>query len=153
MTLLISSPAFNEGEEIPSRYTCEGQDISPQIDWYNIPKDARSLILIVDDPDAPAGVFTHWVIFNIPPEGKGLSEAFPSTPNLTDGSCQGKNDFGKTGYGGPRPPPSKPYRYRFTLHAIEKRLDLVAGSTKNQVLNASQGHVLPEGQLIGTYKR
>ena len=153
MTLILSSPAFNEGDKIPPEYTCEGQDISPQLDWDGIPEEAKSLALIVDDPDAPGGTFTHWVIYNIPPDSNGLSEALPLIPKLSDGSVQGGNDFGKIGYGGPCPPPGKPHRYLFSLYALGKQLDLVAGSTKNQVLNAIKGHILTQGQLTGTYQR
>ena len=153
MALSISSPAFSGGEKIPPEYTCEGSDISPQLDWIGIPEEAKSLALIVDDPDAPGGVFTHWVIFNIPPDSSGLSEAFPSTPGLPDGTLQGGNDFGRTGYGSPCPPPGKSHRYRFTLYALDKKLDLVAGSSKNQILDAARGHILAQGQLTGTYQR
>jgi len=153
MTLILSSPAFNEGEEIPPRYTCEGQNVSPQLNWCDIPKEAKALALIVDDPDAPSGTFTHWVIFNIPPDSNGLSEALPLIPKLSDGSVQGGNDFGKIGYGGPCPPPGKPHGYRFILYAIDKYLDLIAGSTKNQILDAIKGHILTQGQLTGIYQR
>ena len=153
MTLSIFSPAFGEGEVIPSIYTCEGSDISPQLDWIGIPEETKSLALIVDDPDAPSGTFTHWVIFNIPPDSNGLAEALPLTPRLADGSVQGGNDFGRIGYGGPCPPPGKPHRYRFNLYALDKQIDLGAGSAKNQVLNAIENHILAKGQLSGTYQR
>jgi len=153
MALSISSPAFGEGDKIPSEYTCEGQGISPQLDWDGIPEEAKSLALIVDDPDAPDGTFTHWVIFNIPPDNNGLSEALPLTPKLSDGSVQGDNDFGKIGYDGPCPPPGKPHRYLFSLYALSKQLDLVAGSSKYQVLDSIKGHILAQGQLSGIYQR
>lgn len=153
MALSISSPAFGEGDKIPPEYTCEGQDISPQLDWDGIPEETKSLALIVDDPDAPGGTFTHWVIFNIPPDSNELSEALPLTPKLSDSSVQGGNDFGKIGYGGPCPPPGKPHGYRFSLYAIDKHLDLGAGSSKNQVLDAIKGHILAQGQLTGIYQR
>ncbi|MFH1662829.1 MAG: YbhB/YbcL family Raf kinase inhibitor-like protein [Chloroflexota bacterium] len=153
MTLSISSPAFSEGEKIPPEYTCEGSGISPQLNWVGIPEGTKSLALIVDDPDAPGGVFTHWVVFNIPPDSSGLSKAFPPTPVLPDGTLQGDSDFGRTGYGGPCPPRGKPHRYRFNLYALDKKLDLSAGSSKNQVLNATRGHILAQGQLTGTYQR
>lgn len=153
MAISISSPAFSESEKIPPEYTCEGSDISPQLDWSGIPEGTKSLVLIFDDPDAPGGIFTHWVIFNIPPDSSGLPKAFPSTPDLPDGTLQGINDFGRTGYGGPCPPAGKPHRYRFTLYAIDKQLDLIAGSSKNQVINAISNHILDQGQLNGTYQR
>jgi hypothetical protein len=153
MALSISSPAFGEGDKIPPEYTCEGQGISPQLDWDGIPEGAKSLALIVDDPDAPGGTFTHWVIFNIPPYSNGLSKALPLTPKLSDGSVQDSNDFGKIGYGGPCPPPGKPHRYLFSLYALGKQLDLGAGSSKYQVLDAIKGHILAQGQLTGIYQR
>ncbi|UCG54479.1 MAG: YbhB/YbcL family Raf kinase inhibitor-like protein [Dehalococcoidia bacterium] len=153
MALSISSPAFGDGETIPTKYTCEGQDISPQLDWSGIPKGAESLALIADDPDAPGGIFTHWIIFNIPPESSGLSEASPSTPRLPNGSIQGVNDFGRAGYGGPCPPPGKPHRYRFILYALDKKLDLTTGSTKYQVLNAMKNQIVAQRQLTGIYQR
>jgi len=153
MTLSVSSPAFKEGERIPSKYTCEGQDISPQLKWNGVPEESKSLALIMDDPDAPSGVFTHWVIFNLPPDSQDLPEAVPSASQLPSGALQGRNDFGRIGYGGPCPPPGYPHRYRFTLYALDKNLDLGAGSSKNQVLSAAKGHILAQGQLIGIYQR
>lgn len=153
MALSVSSPAFSEGGKIPPEYTCEGDDISPQLDWVGIPKEAKALALIVDGPDAPGGVFTHWVIFNIPPDSSGLSKAIPSIPEFPNGTLQGENDFGKTGYGGPCPPPGKTHRYRFILYALDEKLDLAAGSSKNQVLNATKRHILSHCQLTGTYQR
>ena len=149
----IYSPAFSEGAVIPTKHTCEGQDTSPQLKWTGIPKEAKSLALICDDPDAPSGTFTHWVIFNIPPDSNGLPEAMPLTPRLTDGSMQGSNDFGRIGYGGPCPPLGKPHRYRFNLYVLDKQLDLNAGSSKHQVLNTIKNHILAQGQLTGTYQR
>ncbi len=153
MALSVSSPAFSEGGKIPPEYTCESNDISPQLDWFGIPKETKTLALIVDDPDTPGGVFTHWVIFNIPPNSNGLSKAIPSIPEFPNGTLQGENDFGKTGYGGPCPPPGKAHRYRFSLYALDEKLDLAAGSSKNQVLNATGGHILSQCQLTGTYQR
>jgi Raf kinase inhibitor-like YbhB/YbcL family protein len=153
MVLSISSPAFNEGDKIPPEYTCDGQDISPQIDWGVIPKEARSLVLIVDDPDAPSGAFTHWVIFNIPPGRSQLLRGLPLTPELSDGSIQGSNDFGRIGYAGPCPPPGMPHRYHFNLYALDKQIDLNAGCSKYQVLDAIKGHILSQGKFSGTYQR
>ena len=153
MTLSISSPAFQDGERIPAKYTCQGQDISPPLKWNRVPNETQSLALILDDPDAPSGVFTHWVIFNLPPDSRELPEAVPAASQLPSGALQGKNDFGKIGYGGPCPPPGYPHRYRFTLYALDRQLDLKAGSSKKQVLNAMEGHILAQGQLTGTYQR
>ncbi len=152
MALFISSSAFQEGESIPAKYTCDGQDISPPLKWGEPPAGAGSFALIVDDPDAPGGVFTHWVLFNLPPDTSELPEAAPASPQLTGGALQGVNDFGRVGYGGPCPP-SGTHRYQFTLYALDKSLDLEAGASKQQVLEAMQGHVVARGQLTGMYQR
>jgi len=153
MALSLSSIAFKGGERIPVKYTCEGQDVSPPLTWSEPPQGTQSLTLIVDDPDAPGGAFTHWVLFNIPPDSGELPEAVPTQAQLSSGALQGKNDFGRVGYGGPCPPPGRPHRYCFTLYALDRVLDLKAGVSKKQVLDAMQGHILAQGQLIGTYQR
>ncbi len=153
MALTVSSSAFQEGGEIPTKYTCEGQDVSPALIWGEPPAGTKSFALIVDDPDAPVGVFTHWVLFNLPADSSSLPEAVPAQNQLPDGSLQGKSDFGKIGYGGPCPPPGNPHRYQFTLYALDQILNLEAGASKKQVLEAMQGHVLAQGRLIGTYQR
>jgi Raf kinase inhibitor-like YbhB/YbcL family protein len=153
MVLAVSSPAFQEGGKIPAKYTCEGQDVSPALTWGEPPVDTRSFVLIVDDPDAPGGVFTHWVLLNLPAGSRELAEAVPAKAQLPNGSVQGKNDFGRIGYGGPCPPPGRPHRYRFTLYALDKPLDLKAGASKTKVIGAMQGHILAQGQLTGMYQR
>jgi len=153
MALSISSSAFQEGERIPTKYTCEGQDISPTLMWGESPAGTRSFALIMDDPDAPGGVFTHWVLFNLPADTRELPEAVPAQSPLPSGALQGKSDFGKTGYGGPCPPPGSPHRYQFTLYALEKPLDLKSGASKKQVLEAMQGYILARSQLTGIYQR
>jgi Raf kinase inhibitor-like YbhB/YbcL family protein len=152
MTLALSSTAFQDGGSVPDRHTCEGQDISPQLSWGEPPAGTRSLALIVDDMDT-AGKFTHWVIFNIPSTSRELAEAVPAQMQLPDGTLQGKNDFGNVGYGGPCPPSGKPHRYRFIFYALDGFLDLEAGASKKQVLEAVEGHIIARGQLIGTYQR
>ena len=149
----LKSTVFQEGERIPARYSCQGQDISPPLVWGEVPEQTRSFALIMDDPDAPGGVFTHWVLFNIPPDSHELPEAVPTQSQLPNGALQGKNDFGKIGYGGPCPPPGRPHRYCFTIYALDQPLDLKAGAAKKQVLDAIQGHILAQGQLTGTYQR
>lgn len=153
MALSVSSPAFQEGDRIPGNYTCQGQDVSPALAWGEPPVGAQSFALIMDDPDAPGGVFTHWVLFNIPSNTRQLPQAVPTQAQLPSGALQGKNDFGRIGYGGPCPPPGRPHRYRFTVYALDKSLDLHAGASKKQVLDAMRGHILVQGQLTGTYQR
>lgn len=153
MALTVSSSAFQEGDKIPAKYTCEGQDVSPPLAWSEPPAGTRSLALIVDDPDAPGGVFTHWLLFNIPPDSRELPEAVPTQAELASGALQGKTDFGRTGYGGPCPPPGRPHRYQFTLYALDQPLDLEGGASKKQLLSAMEGHILAQGQLTGTYQR
>ncbi|MBA7624911.1 hypothetical protein ES703_32325 [subsurface metagenome] len=153
MTLSLSSIAFQDGERIPVKYTCEGQDISPPLMWSEPPPGTQSLALIVDDPDAPGGVFTHWVLFNILPDSRELPEAMPTQAQLPSGALQGKNDFGRVGYGGPCPPPGRPHRYCFTLYVLDRVLGLKAGVFKKQVLDAMKGHILVQGKLTGIYQR
>ena len=153
MTLSVSSSAFEDGQEIPAKYTCQGQDISPSLSWEGVPGGAQSLALIMDDPDAPGGTFTHWVLFNIPADSRHLPEAMPVTARLSDGILQGRSDFGRTGYGGPCPPPGPVHHYRFVIYALDKQLGLKTGSTRQQVLDAIAGHILAQGQLVGTYRR
>jgi hypothetical protein len=149
----LSSPAFPEGGNIPAKYTCEGQNISPPLEWSQVPSGTNSFALIMDDPDAPGGTFTHWVLFNLPSDIHKLPEAVPSQKELTNSARQGKNDFRKIGYGGPCPPPGRPHRYCFTLYALDEPLPLSSGASKKQVLNSMKGHILASGKLTGIYRR
>jgi len=151
--LSLSSLSFQEGEQIPTKSTCDGQDISPPLAWGEPPAGIRSFVLIMDDPDAPGGTFTHWVLFNIPSDTRKLPEAIPNQAELTSGTLQGKNDFRKIGYNGPCPPAGHLHRYQLTIYALDKSLDLKGGASKKQVLDAIQGHILARGQLTGTYQR
>lgn len=153
MALSVSSPAFEEGGEIPVKYTCEGQNISPPLAWSEGPEGTSSFALIVDDPDAPLRAFTHWVIFNLPADTRELAEGITPKGKLASGALQGRNDAGRSGYFGPCPPPGSAHHYRFTLYALDETLDLAAGAFKEQVLEAMEGHVLAQGQLVGTYQR
>lgn len=153
MTLSVSSSAFQDGAQIPSKYTCQGQDVSPPVEWSEPPAGTQSFALIMEDLDAPGGVFTHWVLFNIPSHTRELPEALSTQAELPSGALQGKNDFGTSGYGGPCPPPGRPHRYRFSLYAVDQQLELRADASKKQVIDAMQGHVLAQGQLTGTYQR
>ncbi len=148
----IKSSAFKEGALIPARYTCDNIDVSPQLEWSQGPAGTKSFALICDDPDAPMGTYVHWVLFNIPGVSKELKENVPKTGRLGDGTRQGKNDFGKIGYGGPCPPGGT-HRYYFKIYALDKVLDSDNGITKKELLNEMEGHILAEGQLMGRYKR
>jgi Raf kinase inhibitor-like YbhB/YbcL family protein len=154
MSFIITSTAFSEGEEIPIKYSCNGQNISPALDWSGSPAGTASFALIMDDPDA---VYTHWVIFNLPPDIHGLPEAVPKDEELANGALQGKVGSGgigyPTGYFGPCPPKGPPHHYRFTLYALDSMLDLSAGASKEELLQAMQGHILGQAQLIGIYQR
>ncbi len=153
MAIVLSSPAFQKGDKIASIYTCQGENISPALEWSSIPEGSQSLALIMDDLDAPGSVFTHWVLFNIPPDKKGLEEDVKPVFRLPDGSRQGMNDFGKIGYGGPCPPSGYPHNYRFSLFALDIRLDLEPGISKYQLLDAAKGHILDKGLLGGSFQR
>jgi len=153
LTLQIISPAFAAGQPIPDNYTCAGLNVSPPLTWTNPPAGAKSSALIADDPDAPGGTWVHWVIYNLPPATAGLSEGVPKSPELANGAKQGVNDYQRTGYGGPCPPPGKPHRYFFKLYALDLPPDLKSGLTKKDLVAAMDGHILAEGQLMGTYQR
>jgi len=149
--LSVSSSAFNEGESIPRKYTGEGDDVSPPLKWGSLPAKTESVALLVEDPDAPKGTFTHWVLFNLPASTRDLPET-ASGGKLPKGAVQGTNDFGKTGYGGPKPPKGKAHRYYFKVFALDKKLDLDAKARRADLDSAMRGHVLAEGALMGTYQ-
>jgi len=148
----LTSSAFKEGEAIPRQHTCDGVNISPPLEWTGVPKTARTLAIIADDPDAPGGTWVHWVVYNLPADIIGLVENLPATENLKAGGLSGKNDFGNAGYGGPCPP-SGTHRYFFKIYALDGELPLKAGATKAEVEKAMEGHILAQGQLMGTYRR
>jgi Raf kinase inhibitor-like YbhB/YbcL family protein len=157
MTIALSTPAFKTGESIPKEYTGEGKDISPPLKWSNVPQDAKELALICDDPDAPvAEPWVHWVIYNIPAANTELPEGVASDEKLNNpaGAAQGVNDFSKSGYRGPMPPPGHgTHHYHFKLYALDKPLKLESGLKKKQLLAAMKGHIVAQGELIGTYER
>jgi Raf kinase inhibitor-like YbhB/YbcL family protein len=142
----ITSSAFHEGGNIPSRFTCDGSDTSPPLQITGIPSEAKSLVLIADDPDAPGGLFTHWLVWNIPPQTNSIAEG--SAPK----GVQGTNDFGKSGYRGPCPPPGT-HRYSFKIFALDRELDLRAGAKRSQLDAAMKGHAIAQGELVGRYAR
>jgi Raf kinase inhibitor-like YbhB/YbcL family protein len=153
MTLEVKSPDFASGGTIPERFTCEGADLSPALEWSAPPAGTQSFALIVDDPDAPVGTWVHWVVFDLPPGLRSLPQGVPKKDQLADGSRQGQNDFGKTGYGGPCPPPGKAHRYFFKLYALDTKLNLASRSTKKDIERAMQNHVLAQGEHMGRYAR
>ena len=142
----ITSSAFHEGGNIPSKFTCDGSDTSPPLQITGVPSEAKSLVLIADDPDAPSGLFTHWLVWNIPPQTNSIAEG--SAPK----GVQGANDFGKSGYRGPCPPPGT-HRYSFKIFALDRELDSRPGAKRSQVDAAMKGHVIAQGELVGRYAR
>ena len=151
--LVLAASAFSNGEPIPLRYSCDGEDISPSLAWSGVPRGAETLVVVMDDPDAPGGTWDHWVVFNIPADVRGLDEAQPGTAQLPSGGVQGKNSWGKAEYGGPCPPRGPAHNYRFSLYAVDVTLDLEAGASKKDVLDALHGHILAESRLNGTFAR
>lgn len=156
MALQITSSAFEHNGDIDSVYTCDGQDLSPPLAWNGIPEGAQSLVLIVDDPDAPDPAapkmtYVHWVLYNIPVNTHGLAEAV-SASELPAGTREGLNDWGRTGYGGPCPPIGK-HRYFHKLYALDAALPELGTPTKSELEQAMQGHIMDEAQLVGLYAR
>jgi len=152
-TMNLSSTSFQDGSQIPVKYTCSGANISPQLAWSAPPAATASLALTVTDPDAPRGTWVHWVLYNLPAGTRALPEGLPALGQLPDGALQGRNDFGEIGYGGPCPPPGSPHHYIFTLYALDAKLNLPEGATRAQVEAAIQGHILASGRLVGLYQR
>ncbi len=151
MNFLLKSPSFSQEAMIPSKYTCEGKDISPPLSWENAPSSTKSFVLICDDPDAPR-LWTHWLVYNIPASTLVFHENRPTIEKLPDGSLQGTNSFGNYGYGGPCPP-SGTHRYFFKLFALDSTLDLQSGASQQDVEEAMEGHVLAKTELMGLYKK
>jgi hypothetical protein len=153
MPFAISSTSFQNGGQIPRQFTCDGEDVSPQLSWTDAPPSTKSFALIADDPDAPVGTWTHWVIFDLPVQTTSLPQGVPKADDVPGGGRQGRNDFRKVGYGGPCPPPGKPHRYFFKLYAMDRMLGLKPGSSKQEVEQAMQGHILGNAELMGRYQR
>lgn len=156
MSFSISSASFEDGASIPSKYTCQAEDVSPALAWSGVPDGAQSLALIVDDPDAPDPaapkmIWVHWVLYNLPANSSGLAEAV-AVEALPQGTLQGKNDWKNTGYGGPCPPIGE-HRYFFKLYALDSALPDLDQPSKDALLEAMEGHVLAEAQLMGTYQK
>jgi len=153
MSFNLSSQSFPSGANIPKKFTCDGADVSPELSWSEAPAGTVSFALIADDPDAPVGTWTHWVLFDLPAETRNLAEGVPKTEELPNGARQGRNDFPKIGYNGPCPPPGKPHRYFFKLYALETTLTLKAGASKRELETAMRGHILGQADWMGKYGR
>lgn len=152
-TLKLSSSAFAPGSAIPKQYTCDGQDYSPALTWTGVPAAAKTLALIVDDPDAPMGTFVHWVVYNLPASVRQLDQDVAKAPTIAGGGQQGRNGFGRDGYRGPCPPPGPTHHYHFRLYALDTSLKLGPGAGAAEVEAATKGHVLASAELVGTYSR
>jgi len=152
-TMDLKSSAFQSGAEIPRKYICDANDVSPSLSWDKAPAGTKAFALISDDPDAPVGTWVHWVIYDLPADTKELAEGIATSETLANEAKQGINDFRKVGYGGPCPPPGLPHRYFFKLYALDAPTNLKPRATKQQLLDAMKGHVLGEAELMGRYKR
>lgn len=153
MTFQLKSPDFSAGADIPKQFTCSGADTSPAFEWTEPPANTKSFALIADDPDAPVGTWVHWVLYDLPPNLRSLPQNFPKTEQSSDGWRQGKNDFGKIGYGGPCPPPGKPHRYFFKLYALDAKLNLKPGITKKDLEVHMKDHILSKTEYMGRFAR
>jgi Raf kinase inhibitor-like YbhB/YbcL family protein len=153
MSFNLESNAFQNGGDIPQKFTCDGTDVSPPLVWGDAPSGTKSLALIADDPDAPGGTWVHWVMYDIEPQTVLLREGMAKTESIPGTGKQGLNDFGKIGYGGPCPPPGKSHRYYFKLSALDTKLHLRPRATKRDVEQAMKGHILSQTELMGRYKR
>jgi Raf kinase inhibitor-like YbhB/YbcL family protein len=149
----LTSPAFFHQGDIPRKFTCDGEDVSPALRWTDPPAGTQAFALIADDPDAPAGTWVHWVLYDLAAETRELSEGVPKQETLPNGARQGRNDFRRIGYGGPCPPPGPPHRYFFKLYALREKTGLKPGATKAELLKAMEGHILAHEELVGKYRR
>lgn len=153
MSFALKTAAFSNGGEIPRKYTCSGDNVSLPLSWSGVPGNARSLALTVDDPDAPGGAWTHWLIWNLPASATSLPEGVSAAETLESGARQGRNDFNRIGYGGPCPPPGRPHRYFFRLYALDSRLDLKAGAGRSELEAAMKRHIVSQAEWMGIFKR
>ena len=151
--LTVTSDAFDEGGQIPQKYTCDGEDVSPDLKWNTPPADSRSIAVIADDPDAPGGTFIHWTVLDLPAEIRGLGERVGNAPSLPEGALHGQNGFGNDGYGGPCPPSGSTHEYRFWVYALSEPLALLSGAKSEDVITTLKGKVVAVGKLTGTYSR
>lgn len=153
MAFSLFSSSFQNDGEISRRFTCDGADVSPELSWSHPPANTKSYALIADDPDAPGGTWTHWVLYDLPAAANNLPENLSKVDELPTGGRQGRNDFRKIGYGGPCPPPGKPHRYFFKLYALDQMLNLKPGASKEDVEKAMESHTLGTAEMMGKYRR
>jgi Raf kinase inhibitor-like YbhB/YbcL family protein len=149
----LKTTAFANGADIPTRFTCDGTDDSPALEWTEPPAGTQSFALVADDPDAPRGTWVHWVLYDLPAAARELPEGVPPEGTLPSGARQGRNDFKKIGYGGPCPPPGPAHRYYFRLFALNRGLGLPSGARRAEVDRAMEGHILARAEVMGRYKR
>ncbi|MCU7501085.1 MAG: YbhB/YbcL family Raf kinase inhibitor-like protein [Ignavibacteria bacterium] len=152
MAIKFNSPAFKHGEPIPAKYTCDGQNVSPALQWEELPDGTKTVAIILEDPDAPGGTFIHWIIYDIPVNITSLQEGVTSSMNLPDGAAMGTNDARRIGYYGPCPP-SGVHHYHFRLYALKNYLRLDAGATRKELDLEMKDHILGQAEVMGTYKR
>ncbi len=152
MAFNITTTAFENGATIPEKHSCKGDDLSPPLRWDEVPKGTNSLALIMEDPDAPNGTFTHWIVYNLPPDSDGLEAIIPIQKNLKNGAIQGKNDFGKTGYGGPCPPKGEEHRYFIRLFALKKKLPPESANHGGDFYRAINGLFIEKAEYMGKFK-
>ena len=151
--MMLTSRAFVQGQTLRRTYTADGADVSPALQWSKAPRFTKSFAVICRDTDAPGGTFIHWLVYNIPGAASGVPEGLPREEKLSDGSIQGTNDFGVTGYNGPKPPPGRPHEYHFELYALDTMLPVETGVTAARLLELMEGHVMATARLMGTYRR
>jgi Raf kinase inhibitor-like YbhB/YbcL family protein len=152
MAFQISTSAFRNSSPIPKKFTCDGPDVSPPLSWTDPPPKTKSFALVTDDPDAPSGLWVHWVLYDLPADTRKLPEGVARDPRLPNGALQGRNDFGKTGYNGPCPPRGSAHRYFFKLYALDSPTGLKAGATKAELERVMSGHILAQAQLVGVFQ-
>jgi hypothetical protein len=149
----LTTTSFTPGDFIPRRFTCDAANVSPALVWTDPPTGTQSFAIIEDDPDAPSGTFVHWLVYDLPADYRGLPEALSRNEQMAGGGRQGTNDFSRTGYGGPCPPPGKPHRYFIRLYALDAKLDLRPGARRHELEAAMKGHILAQAELMGRYQR
>jgi len=153
MAFQLTITAFQNGGVIPTKFSCDGSDISPGLAWTEPPSGTKSIALIVDDPDAPAGTWVHWVLYDLPGDERKLEEGVAKNPQFPSGARQGRNDFGKIGYNGPCPPKGSPHRYLFKLYALDRKTNLKSGASKVELERAMKGHTLAKAEVVGRFQR